>query len=483
MAPFPVSGPTVTKPRAQPASPKSTEQQPHPGQWRHAAALWRDYLADASLPQLDRWLKQRLARSKQFGKRDRMIYADLLFNGVRFGYWAAFVLQLDNTRHPDGDTLQAFAHRYDSTEALRRHLADLTATTSVADSRGAADVAFLTLCHWRANPAQPLPDPLSALGPNIEYLQQQASLHPGSVWSLLWHGIPLAHHEAVCQRINVSHWSDQQVLDFLQAQDQRPPLWLRINHEEERAAVLQELHAHYKVTELQQGIAIDGDKGVFNLDCYRNGAMAIQDLASQQLAARVACQPGDKVWDACAGGGGKTLAIAARLANRGSVWASDIRTHKLEEIKRRASLSRFYNIRTAAWNGEAALEPPKEIARQGGFNWVLVDAPCSSSGTWRRNPDAKLRDVGSDLKVLTTLQLQLLQHASQNVRTGGHLVYGTCSFRCDENEEIIARFLLEEQLQHNRRWELIEQTLLGCPEQDSDTMFVAVMQRLPAANS
>jgi 16S rRNA (cytosine967-C5)-methyltransferase len=467
----------VTKPQS-PTSLKDAGPQPHPGQWRHAVALWHDYLAETTLPQLDRWLKQRLARSKQFGKRDRMVYADLLFNAARFGYWAAFVLQHDGAL-PGSESLQEFARQYDSTDAIQRCLARIGSEGTDQD-RETDGIEFLTLCHWRSNPAQSLPQTLQEFAPQIRHLQQQASAHPGSLWSLLWHGIPLAHHDAICKRFSTSHWSDQQVMEFLQAQDRRPPLWLRVNHEAERNAVLQELHTHYHVTQMQQAIAIDGDKGIFDLDCHRNGAMAIQDFASQQLAARVACKPGDKVWDACAGGGGKTLAIAASLANRGSVWASDIRTHKLDEIKRRASLSRFYNIRTAPWNGEKALEPPKEIAKQGGFDWVLVDAPCSSSGTWRRNPDAKLRDVGNDLKTLTALQLQLLTQAASNVRPGGHLVYGTCSFRCDENEDIVARFLKEESpAAHDTRWQLIEQTLLGCPDQDSDTMFVAVMQRRP----
>jgi len=436
---------------------------PHPGQWRHGATLWREYLSEPTLPQLDRWLKQRLARVKQFGKRDRMVYADLLFSAMRFGYWAEFVLQNPPL---DDDSLQDFARRNASMDALRQRFAK-----RCADGEDAS-IAFLTLCHWRGNADEPLPSPLKALEPLVTQTRQQAQQQPGSAWSLLWHGIPLSHLPALSLRCESAHWSSRDIAHFLQAQDTRPPLWLRVNHADERADVLQELQEQYAVTEQQDSIAIEGDKGIFGLECYKNGAIAIQDLASQQLAARVACKPGDRVWDACAGGGGKTLALATRLANKGSLWASDIRAHKLDEIKRRASLSRFYNIRTAVWNGEAPLAPPKEIARHGGFDWVLVDAPCSSSGTWRRNPDARLRSLDDDLPKLNALQLQLLTQASQGVRSDGTLVYGTCSFHNCENEDVISAFL-----QHNAGWELQQQELLGCPHADSDTMFVAVLTR------
>jgi 16S rRNA (cytosine967-C5)-methyltransferase len=467
----------VIQPQQPPASPQTTGQQPHPGQWRHGAGLWRDYLAEPALPQLDRWLKHRLARSKQFGKRDRMIYADLLFNAMRFGYWAEFVLQhpqLVNGNSLPDESLLSFASRYASTRAMQQCFAKRC--DSADDDTGS--VAFLTLCHWRTSPDQPLPQTLQALEPVITRLRQQATRQPGSIWSLLWHGIPLSHLPAVSARSLSTHWTDRQIAQFLQAQDSRPPLWLRLNHADERDGVLRELEENYDVTVLQDGIAIDGDRGIFGLDCYKNGAIAVQDLASQQLAARVDCKPGERVWDACAGGGGKTLAIAARLGNKGSLWASDIRAHKLDEIKRRASLSRFYNIRTAVWNGDVPLQLPKEIARHGGFNWVLVDAPCSSSGTWRRNPDARLRSLDDDLPRLNALQLQLLTQASLGVRPDGKLVYGTCSFHNCENEDVVAAFLQNERLQNNGGWQIVEQTMLGCPSADSDTMFVAVLRRI-----
>jgi len=117
---------------------------------------------------------------------------------------------------------------------------------------------------------------------------------------------------------------------------------------------------------------------------------------------------------------------------------------------------------------------------------VLVDAPCSSSGTWRRNPDARLRSLDDDLPKLNALQLQLLTQAAQCVRPEGRLVYGTCSFHNCENEDIIATFLENKKLENEKlqqasqkggSWELLEQSLLGCPASDSDTMFVAVLQR------
>jgi 16S rRNA (cytosine967-C5)-methyltransferase len=102
----------------------------------------------------------------------------------------------------------------------------------------------------------------------------------------------------------------------------------------------------------------------------------------------------------------------------------------------------------------------------------LVDAPCSSSGTWRRNPDARWRFAPADTAELVVLQQKILHNSAVAVRVGGHLVYATCSWQVSENEAQVALFL-----QSNPTFSLISQAMLGAPQIDADTMFVAVLKR------
>ncbi|NBW83226.1 RsmB/NOP family class I SAM-dependent RNA methyltransferase, partial [bacterium] len=182
---------------------------------------------------------------------------------------------------------------------------------------------------------------------------------------------------------------------------------------------------------------VSGVFGVYQTNSFREGLFEVQDWASQQISLAVDAKPGQKIWDACAGGGGKTVALAAALKGKGALYASDIREHKLEEVRRRCLRAGFHNVRTLVWDGKQAPAFGKEIAIQAGFDAVLVDAPCSSSGTWRRNPDARLRIGGeSERKSLWDLQKQLLTNALSLVRPGGRLVYGTCSWCVEENEDV-----------------------------------------------
>lgn len=429
---------------------------------RQALALWQEWLDQRNWYQLDRWLKHTLGKNRKYGKRDRLFYGDVLFNAARFGYWAANVITLKNSIASGATAAQSIANFSELTPdavSLKEQLGIL--------SQGSSGETLLALCQWRAAAKQPLPSELSGYQASIDALQ--AFKQDDLSGTLVWHGIPTSYASQLEALINIG--GNDALQTFLTAQDTRPPLWLRLNHEDKRSEVMVELAEFYNAREDGRAISIEGERGVFGLDCYKNGWVEIQDWASQQLALKVNATPGQKIWDACAGGGGKTLAIAAPLRNKGAVWATDIREHKLVEVKRRAKQAEFYNIRTAPWDGEAPFRLPKEIANHGGFDWVLVDGPCSSSGTWRRNPDAKLRNTGEDLTKLTQLQLQLLTQASKGVKAGGKLVYGTCSFFDSENNAIVQQFL-----EANTEWTLESSELMGCPNNNSDTLFAAVLQ-------
>lgn len=290
---------------------------------------------------------------------------------------------------------------------------------------------------------------------------------------LLWHGLRPQWAELLKARQQASSWSDQTLQDFIAQQVSTPPLWLRVQKNAQVDDVYASLQEQgVKVVLDGKGLSARGGAGLHTTDAYKNGLVEIQDLASQQIAATIAAKPGQKVWDACAGAGGKTLAIAAQMNNKGAVFATDLHEYKLDELKRRAKRADIFNVRVFTWNGLEPLRLPKEAAQQQGFDWVLIDAPCSSAGTWRRNPDARWRFDPADTQELVNLQRQLLLNAAPAVRVGGRLVYATCSWQVSENEQQIDWFLAQ-----HPQFSVESQKILGAPELDSDTMFVAVLVR------
>lgn len=169
---------------------------------------------------------------------------------------------------------------------------------------------------------------------------------------------------------------------------------------------------------------------------YRKGWFEIQDEASQLVARLAGAERGMQVADVCAGAGGKTLALAAAMGNTGQVHAWDADRRRLANIHERIQRAGARNVQVLKPGEAAALE-----SLAGRMNIVLVDAPCSGSGTWRRRPDAKWRLSERALAERQAEQAQALETGAPLVRPGGRLVYATCSVLPEENEDQIARFL------------------------------------------
>ena len=171
----------------------------------------------------------------------------------------------------------------------------------------------------------------------------------------------------------------------------------------------------------------------------RSGDVEIQDEGSQLVALLVGAGPGDRVVDFCAGAGGKTLALGAQMRNRGHITACDVSEGRLARCAARVRKAGLGNVQTRRLTSET---DPWVKRHKGGYDRVLVDAPCSGTGTWRRNPDARWRSgKGDGLETLTALQARILASAARLVRPGGRLVYATCSLLGQENEDQVARFL------------------------------------------
>jgi 16S rRNA (cytosine967-C5)-methyltransferase len=183
------------------------------------------------------------------------------------------------------------------------------------------------------------------------------------------------------------------------------------------------------------GLVLDGHENAFGLRSFREGLFEIQDEGSQLVALACGARPGWTVVDACAGAGGKSLALAAEMRNKGSLWALDSDADRLSDARRRARRAKVDNLRVRAI--AAGPEAEAQLADLAGkADLVLVDAPCSGLGTLRRKPDARWRLQPGDPARFAGMQRALVGRFAALLRPGGRLVYATCSVGRTENEDV-----------------------------------------------
>jgi 16S rRNA (cytosine967-C5)-methyltransferase len=186
------------------------------------------------------------------------------------------------------------------------------------------------------------------------------------------------------------------------------------------------------------GVRLFDRPSLGNLSMLKDGRIEIQDEGSQLVALAVDAKPGERVVDFCAGAGGKTLAIGAAMENRGRIFACDVMEGRLKKSAERFRRAGLHNIEIRPLSSE---RDPWVKKHKGSFDRVLADAPCSGTGTWRRNPDARWRSLGPGLDALVKIQAEILDSAARLVKKGGRLVYATCSLLAEENEAQIDQFL------------------------------------------
>lgn len=178
---------------------------------------------------------------------------------------------------------------------------------------------------------------------------------------------------------------------------------------------------------------------VFQTEAFKNGFFEVQDASSQLVAEFLDVKPGMRVVDTCAGAGGKTLHIASLMENKGQIIALDLYENKLHELKRRAKRNGAFNIETRAIESTKVIKKLYDKADR-----VLIDAPCSGIGVLRRNPDAKWKLQPEFIENIKKTQQEILQQYSKIVKTGGQLVYATCSVLSSENQKQVDEFLASE---------------------------------------
>ena len=234
----------------------------------------------------------------------------------------------------------------------------------------------------------------------------------------------------------------EQFWPLVKALNESAPLDLRVNtFKVNREQALKELvtaQVKSSITPFSPwGIRLVGKPALNTLPVFMQGHVEVQDEGSQLLALLTGAKRGEMVADFCAGAGGKTLALGAMMKNTGRLYAFDTSQKRLDAMKPRLARSGLSNIHPVA----LAHERDERIKRLAGkMDRVLVDAPCSGLGTLRRNPDLKWRQKETDVAELAALQTNILQSASRLVKSGGRLVYATCSLLQEENETIAAAF-------------------------------------------
>jgi len=220
----------------------------------------------------------------------------------------------------------------------------------------------------------------------------------------------------------------------------RAPLDLRVNRlKATRDAVAATIPGAAASRFAPDGLRVPSGTAVEALPAYAEGAVEVQDEGSQIVGSAIGAMPGERLVDLCAGAGGKTLALAAAMADRGAILACDTDRGRLSRLPPRAERAGATIIETRL------LDPQREAAAladwQGAADGALIDAPCSGTGTWRRNPEARWRLTPARLDRLAATQAHVLDIGAALVRPGGRLVYIVCSLLDAEGPDQVAAFV------------------------------------------
>lgn len=208
---------------------------------------------------------------------------------------------------------------------------------------------------------------------------------------------------------------------------------------------------------------------VFQTEAFKDGHFEVQDASSQLVAKFLNVEPGMRVVDACAGAGGKALHIAALMENKGQVIALDIYNNKLNELKRRAKRNGVFNVETRVIDSTKVIKKLYDTADR-----VLIDAPCSGLGVLRRNPDAKWKLQPEFIDQIKITQQEILQQYSRMVKSGGQMVYATCSILPSENQDQVKAFLASEAGQD---FTFVKEEKLLAHTSGFDGFYIALLQK------
>ena len=352
---------------------------------------------DSALP---RRIKELLARHRAIGSRDRKLYRELVYTALRYYPWIE--AWLDAAPAAAAKIVAWLAPELKPTTAYR---AALCGDWPAIPPTLAEKAALLTQLLAAPN-AQ-----LATLNSQLPVPRFfPADLLPAWFREHCPAGFEAPHLDVLNSRANV--WVRLQCLD--------------------RNLVLDEFRAQNwtfeQPADCPDAVSLPPNAEVAGTDAYRRGFLEVQDLGSQLVLAHANLGPGGRWLDACAGAGGKALQLARLLGPTGHVDATDVRLDILGELRDRAQRARLDNI--------TIVEQPADA-----YDGVLVDAPCSGSGTWRRQPHLKWYVQPATIASFARTQIEILAAQATRVRPGGLLLYATCSLSHHENRDVVAAFL------------------------------------------
>jgi len=288
---------------------------------------------------------------------------------------------------------------------------------------------------------------------------------------------------------------EAEAVRLLEALNQPPPLSIRVNTlqatREQCRRELQDSGLESHPTKYSpDGLVLANRSNLFGLEIFREGWFELQDEGSQLISLLVDPKPTWRVADVCAGGGGKSLHLAALMRNRGEVFSFDLILRRLENLQKRARRSGIHNIRT-----QVLKEGEVPTRHMGQMDAVLVDAPCSGTGVLRRNPDAKWKISPAQVQEMAVKQKAILDCYAPLLKPGGRLVYATCSLLAEENEEVVEAFLASHpDFQRAGAGDILQRYGLAQLASGSemrlfphvhgcDGFFAALLERMPASTA
>ena len=370
---------------------------------RLASSLRPHWRRDAGLPAR---IQRLLTGRRAFGARDRRLYRELIFTTLRYLAWVEPLLD-----HSSPLAIQLVAWL----------AADIPATRAFRSA---------LVGDWPPCPANVTEKALVA--------GQRLHLPAGKTTRIIQGDGPGPNEgQANKLPLPLPNWFREHCPDaFAPAQVDallaRAPLWLRLQTPD-ISPVTDEFDADgwawQRSAVIPSALRLLDEADVTKSHAHGNGHIEVQDLGSQMILTSIGIEPGGRWLDACAGAGGKTLQLAGLLGANGHIDACDVRPAALAELRERAQRARLDHITTSS-------TPPGDA-----YDGVLVDAPCSGSGTWRRAPHLKWTTTPAQIAAAARRQLALLREFSRRVRPGGRLVYATCSLSRHENEDVVAAFL------------------------------------------
>ncbi|MBS9463808.1 methyltransferase domain-containing protein [Flagellimonas sp. 389] len=250
---------------------------------------------------------------------------------------------------------------------------------------------------------------------------------------------------------------------------------LRTNTLKIKRTQLQALLAEHEIeTILIEGypdaLKLKERKNVFTTEAFKNGLFEVQDASSQLVAPFLEVEPGQRVVDACAGAGGKTLHLASQMQNKGQLIALDIYESKLKKLKIRTRRNSVHNVETRTIDSTKVIKKLHNSADR-----LLLDAPCSGLGVLRRNPDSKWKLEPEFIERIMGVQQEILQNYSKMVKKGGQMVYATCSVLPQENVNQVKIFLDSE---NGSEFELVKDQNIYASEKGYDGFYMALLKRI-----